>query len=86
MRNLKHLTTFPIFYTGNCYAKVREETKAIQEAMNEKDRLYKAPRQEITYVYKVRVNTNGPRLQRLKVESARLNRPKNSDVVTKRDN
>ena len=71
MHNLQHLTTIPNFCTGNCYAKVREETNAIQEAMNENDRLYKAPRQEITYVYKVRVNAvKAPDLLRLKVQSA----------------
>ena len=41
------------FFIGTCYAKVREETKAMKESMNQDDYYYNAPRSEVAYVYKV---------------------------------
>ncbi|XP_045210333.2 39S ribosomal protein L32, mitochondrial-like [Mercenaria mercenaria] len=37
---------------GNCYSKVREETKKMREAMDEDKYYYDHPRQEVTYLYK----------------------------------
>ena len=40
-----------VFILGNCYEKVREETKIMREAMDEDDQLYNAPKTEVVFLY-----------------------------------
>ena len=39
-------------FAGNCYSKVRDETKLMQESMDTKDFHFKFPQKEVKYVYK----------------------------------
>ena len=43
---------FGLYLPGNCYEKVRQETDAMREAMNEEDQFYNAPKKEVVFVYK----------------------------------
>ena len=40
-----------LFILGNCYSKVKKETEEMQATMNQEDRLFNTPRQEVRFVY-----------------------------------
>ena len=40
-----------LYFSGNCYSKVRDETEAMQKSMDPHDYNYDAPQAEVRYVY-----------------------------------